>query len=167
MVDRSASVRLSRDTFFGAGELDEVVDRRARVAHRGSGDASREKSERRKSVQRAVDHRPVEYREHPLVRNEHLVCDGVVTAGASQAERVPGVQDLQLLGGQRDHGRAILEQAAGEQHVGVGDAAAERPAAGHDDAAVHAACLALRRPHAGGHTASTAEQLVARLAGGR
>ena len=114
-----------------------------------------------KSVQRPVDHRPVEYRQHALVRDEHLIGHGVVTAGAAQAKGVPGVEDLQLLGGQRDHGRAILEHAAGEQHVGVGDAAAERPSARHHDAAGHAPGLALRRPYAGGHTASVAEQLVA------
>ena len=146
---------------FFAGELDEIVNRGARVAHRGRGDAGREEPERRESVQRPVDQRPVKYRDHPLIGDEDVIGDRVVAAGAAQAEGVPGVEDLKLCGGQRDHGRTVLEQAPGEHHVGVGDAAAERPTPRDHHAAGHRTGLALRRPHPGGHAASVPEQLVA------
>ncbi len=90
--------------------------------------------------------------------HEHLVGDGVVAAGAAQAQRVPGVEDLAArslgsattLGTGRSPRRPPrLDEAAGEQQVGVGDPAAERPPAGHHDAAVDGApCRA--GPHAGG-----------------
>ena len=86
-------------TFLGAGEVDEVVDRGPRITHRRRRDAGGKESERWEPVQRTVDHRAIEDREHPLVGNEDLLGDGVVAAGAAQAEGVPGVQDLQLLGG--------------------------------------------------------------------
>jgi hypothetical protein len=94
-----------------------------------------------------------------------------VTAGAAQAERVPGVEDLQigLLDCDDQVGRPLtrlpfgVDEAAGEQHVGVRDPATECPPAGHDDAAIHRPRLTLRRPDAGGDAPPAPEQLLARF----
>jgi len=61
-----------------------------------------------------------------------------VAAGAAQAQRVPGVENLEIVFAQRNDRRhaTIIDQAAGKHHVRVGDSAAERPAARHHDAAI-------------------------------
>ena len=53
--ERSASVRVDPMADLARGQLDELVDRRARVAQRGRGDREREEPEDREAVERAVD----------------------------------------------------------------------------------------------------------------
>ena len=79
------------------GERGELVDRAARVAQCGRADREREVAEDREAVQRAVENRSVEQREHAGGRDEQLVSHGVVAPRTAQAERVPGVDDLQLV----------------------------------------------------------------------
>jgi len=115
---------------------------------------------------------PSNREKHPRGRHEYVGRGRVVAAGSPEAERVPRVHYLEVALLDREHrvDRAVtrlpsrrVDEAAGEQQVGVRDPAAERPSAGHDDPAVHGACLAPRRPHAGRDAPPTAEQLLARL----
>ena len=85
---------------------------------------------------------------------------------------MPRVENLQVFLPQRDHTRhdllarrlrAAVNQAAGEQEIGVRYTAAERPAARHHYPTVDWLRLAAWRPHTGGHHLLDAEQLVAAL----
>ena len=56
----------------------------------------REEPEHGEAIQRTVQVRAVEQREHAIGRYEGLVGNGVVAAGAAQAQRVPGVENLEI-----------------------------------------------------------------------
>ena len=102
-----------RDALLRLGKLDEIVDRGASVAHCRRGDTGSEEPERWEPVQGAVDHRTVEYRGDACVRDEQVFGHRVMTAGTTQTERVPGIEDFELLGGQREHaGRSSSTQPA-------------------------------------------------------
>ena len=111
---------------LAGGQSHEVVDRGACVAERGGSDRQREEAEQREAVQRTVHDRTVEQGEHAGVGDEHLVGDAIVAARSAQAERVPGVLDLQVGLGKRDDAvlgplvvgrRGIVDERAGEQDV--------------------------------------------------
>ena len=91
----------------------EVVERAAGVAQCGGADREGEVAEDGEPVQRAVDARAVEEREHALGRHEQLVGDGVVAAGAAQAERVPGVEHRELGARDADDPRTRVGVVAG------------------------------------------------------
>jgi len=148
------------------GQRGEVVDRAAGVAQGGGADREREVAEDREAVERAVQYRSVEQGEHPGRRDEQLVGHAVVAPGAAQAQRVPGVDDLQVVAGESDHARrgagagaAVLDDAAREERLGVRDPAAVGPPAGDADPAVDELGASPRGPHPGGDPLWIVEQV--------
>ena len=163
-VGRSASVRVDAEPLLGAGQIDEVVDRGARIAHRGRGDAGGEEPERREAVQRPVDRSGRRISRTPVgpARRPHRPpCRGCRCRAGRACARCRGSRSSSVGSATTDGTRRSSSDAPGEQHVGVGDSAAERPAARHHDAAGDRPGRAARRPHTGGDAAPVAEQCVA------
>ena len=112
---------------------------------------------------------PSNKREHASRRDEQIVGDAVVAPGPAQPERVPGVEDLELLpryaddDRQRARGRLGVRshEAAGEQDAGVVDAAAIGPAAADEESTVRRCRGAARGEDARGDPGRVGEQLLA------
>ncbi|CKR53347.1 Uncharacterised protein [Mycobacterium tuberculosis] len=149
--------------FLAAGQLDQIVNRGARIAQRSRANRQREKSKHRKAIQRPVHDWSVKHREHAISGHEDVVGNAVVAAGATQTQCVPSVEDLQLVLVQRDDRRhlPVVDEAAGEHDVRVVDPAAKRPASGHHDTAVDGPGRATWRPPPRRDTPPPAEHFLA------
>ena len=160
-AERSASVRVDPRPFLAAGQLDEVVDRaRARCPTR----PRRSTTRRIRTPESGTAAGP---RSGPS-NSENTRSAGTKTSSATVSwlpvPRRPSVCQVSrtwrssLRSATTRRHALVVDQAAGEHHVGVVDPAAERPAARHHDAAVDRPAGAARRPHAGGDAAPVAEQ---------
>ena len=120
---------------LGAGQVDELVDRGARIAQCGRGDRMREEPEQRKPIQRPVDASVRRTARTPARRGRtprRPPRRGCRCRAGPGCARCRGSRGLSRSGAPRPGGtRSVLDEAAGEQHVGVGDPAAERPPARH------------------------------------
>ena len=94
MVDRSASVRLDATPFLAQASSTKLSIAARALPIAAAVIQAAKNPNGGKSIQRPVDHRPVEYRHHALIRDKDLIGHRVVTAGAAQPEGVPRVQDL-------------------------------------------------------------------------
>ena len=175
VAERSASVRRRAHADLARRQLDELVDRAARVAQRGRADREREEAEDREAVQRAVDARA---RRTARTRASAGTNSSSATASWLPVPRRPSVCQVSRtceLGSRDARSRsaragsasspATMQPANNSSAWVIPLQKAQRPETTRPPST--GAALAARRPHPGGDPLARRRTARARLASGR